>query len=662
MAAWSPGPVDGVKVVKYENLRFQRFLGRGAFAEAHLAHCDNPNVNNPVVVKRLNQPVDAYAKNLFVKEAKLLSGLRHENIVRFYGICDGPFAIILEYLVFTFNPFWCQNTPAPVNTVDKFLQNISQLPIQDTRFDHVIPVIADDAAKGLCYLHNQGIAHRDIKPCNILISNQHYCYLNDSVERDRQKSARPVICKLADFGESRSQMIQTERANDPATNRGWRGTISFMAPEIFFPEGANDGNKRSLQDLKMIDIWAIGLVFYCLVNPGVIYPYARDAIGVDDLFNIHRERRHPSADPSYEPRRATVWSNVQKAYQACTKHDPSKRSTASQVLGILQDERQPERSALVGHASTPRTTAQWYNGPEGETTLKYVFSELKTIADNNVVDMIRNKDTRNITMNFEHRGKECRIDFPFNFPTDKASLNLNGVESDKIGGDTVEIAVRSMISIFSSTDQPASVVQWYACEEGESHLKSVFDELKNIADGKVAMSRQRETQDVTMTIERHGQSWKVKFPANFPSSRATVIKNGAEQVSVGDNTVEGSARAIVDHIVAQWYNTSEGEAALKYVFDELTQISDNRIEMSRNRNSQNITLKLLCHGHQWQVKFPPDFPTSNATVVHRDNNCESVGGENLEVAVKAIRHHISSSSRNQRAGTISRRTMKCFFQ
>lgn len=331
------------------------------------------------------------------------------------------------------------------------------------------------------------------------------------------------------------------------------------------------------------------------------------------------------------------------------------------VISLL-DKRQLERSALVGHESTPGTTAQWYDGPEGETTLKYVFTELKAIADNNAVDMIRNKHTRNISMNFVHRGKECRIDFPFSFPTDRASLNLNGVEGDKIGGDTVEIAVRSMISIFSSTDQPTSIAQWYACEEGETHLKSVFDEVKNIADGKVRMSRQRETQDVTMTIERHGQSWKVKFPANFPTSRATVIKNGAEQVSVGDNTVEGSARAIVDYIVAQWYNTSEGEAALKYVFDELTQISDNRIEMSRNRNSQNITLKLLCHGHQWQVKFPPDFPTSNATVVHRDNNCESVGGENLEVAVNAIRHHISSSSRNQRSGTISRRAMKCFSQ
>ena len=75
MAEWSLGAVDGVKVVKYENLRFQRLLGRGAFAEAHLAHCDNPNLNNPVVVKRLNQPVNDYAKNLFVKEAKLLSGL-----------------------------------------------------------------------------------------------------------------------------------------------------------------------------------------------------------------------------------------------------------------------------------------------------------------------------------------------------------------------------------------------------------------------------------------------------------------------------------------------------------------------------------------------------------------------------------------------------------
>lgn len=332
------------------------------------------------------------------------------------------------------------------------------------------------------------------------------------------------------------------------------------------------------------------------------------------------------------------------------------------VVILFLDEREPERSALVGHASTPVTTDQWYDGPVGGTALKYVFNELKAIANDNVVNMSRNKDTRNISMNFVHRGKECRIDFPFNFPTARASLNLNGVERDKIGGDTVENAVRSMISIFSATHQPTSIVQWYASGEGESHLKSVFDELKNIADGEVAMSRNIETQDVSITFERHGQSWTVKFPANFPRSRAIIVKNGAGEVSVGDSTVEGSTTAIVDHIVAQWYKTSEGEAALKYVLDELTQISDNEIEMSRNRSSQNITLKLVCHGHHWQVKFPPDFPNSNATVVHSDNNCVSVGGENLEVAVKAIRHHISSSSHNQRASIMSRKTVNCVSQ
>lgn len=325
--------VDGVEIVDYRKLRIQRQIGRGGFGEVHLAHYPNPNVTNPVVIKRINQPFDDKAKKLFLKEAKLLSAVCHENIVRMYGICDGPLVIILEYMVFDFKPFL--DRKIEVNTVDRFLSEISKLLASDDQFDLVIPVIAKDVTKGLAHLHNLEIAHRDLKPSNVLISNQHYCYLDDSRELQRQKAARPVICKLADFGESRSQMLQTERVNDPDTSHGWRGTIPFMAPEILLPEGLLQKQKLSLEDLKKVDIWALGLVFYCLVNPSVSYPYDREAENVQDLMMLHRQQRRPSSDPKYQFKHTTVWSHVQEAVQACTKYDPSDRSNASEVLVLL---------------------------------------------------------------------------------------------------------------------------------------------------------------------------------------------------------------------------------------------------------------------------------------------------------------------------------------
>ena len=51
--------------------------------------------------------------------------------------------------------------------------------------------------------------HRDLKPPNILVSNQHYCQLSDHVEIETISSKMPIVCKLTDFGESRSQDIHT---------------------------------------------------------------------------------------------------------------------------------------------------------------------------------------------------------------------------------------------------------------------------------------------------------------------------------------------------------------------------------------------------------------------------------------------------------------------
>lgn len=69
--------------------------------------------------------------------------------------------------------------------------------------------VASEISNGLEYLHSKGIVHRDLKARNILVSNLHYCNLASDEEKSKAFLERPVACKLADFGESRSHIIQT---------------------------------------------------------------------------------------------------------------------------------------------------------------------------------------------------------------------------------------------------------------------------------------------------------------------------------------------------------------------------------------------------------------------------------------------------------------------
>ena len=330
--------VKDVVTFDYNNLSDMVEIGRGSFAVVAAARY-NSMVSAPkeVVIKKMID-LEEEEKDLFLKEVKLLHSLKHPNIVTFHGMCISPPAIMLEYMYFDFSLFTDRHHK--VHSLKEFLFELSGG--DPNEFAHVMPVIANDVAKGLGFLHENGVVHRDLKPANVLVSNHHYRDLVDFRSIEEAWSTVPVICKLTDFGEARSQLINTRNFKVTATNNVNRGTPAFMAPELLLSEKEQQIT-MSLTQLKKVDIWALGLLYFCVVNPGLssayTYEFQKEGIVPGNHMRhvkcMMRGKQLPSTVPEYEPFQSTTWRNIVAAIERCLSFQSEQRPTASDVLDIL---------------------------------------------------------------------------------------------------------------------------------------------------------------------------------------------------------------------------------------------------------------------------------------------------------------------------------------
>ncbi|CAG2220270.1 unnamed protein product [Mytilus edulis] len=253
---------DGLPLCKPSDVKRLKTIGRGSYG--HISLCQMQGKD--YVLKELIVD-DADSKKLFLKEARVMNNLNHQNIVKFNSIYKeteiGNHGINMEYLAFNFEPFGQEFVAHSLRDLLKFIDNYDC-----EGFEHLHQFVATDVCSGLSYLHDNNIVHRDLKPENILVSNQHYC--KDNKDISTLWLNKPVVAKLTDFGESRAKLIQTATLVHTRTNNVFRGTPVFMASEIFF----HDGTKlRDLQDLKQMDIWSYSMILFTFLNPDLKYPY-----------------------------------------------------------------------------------------------------------------------------------------------------------------------------------------------------------------------------------------------------------------------------------------------------------------------------------------------------------------------------------------------------
>jgi serine/threonine-protein kinase len=235
-----PPPLEG-PLLDIPGYTIERKLGQGGMGVVYLGR--QQSTGERVAVKIVVPESAAYdrAMNFFLREARVLSQLKHPNIVRFreMGMHLGQAFFVMEY----------------VETVEWKGAVAKCTAAERIRIacDLVCQILG-----GLQYAHELGIVHRDLKPANLLL---HKDKMPAGRADARTLDARETLCaKLADFGLAKNY----ENAGlSGMTHEGQRlGTIPFMAPEQVV--SARDARPS-------VDIYSAGATLYNLVSGA--YPY-----------------------------------------------------------------------------------------------------------------------------------------------------------------------------------------------------------------------------------------------------------------------------------------------------------------------------------------------------------------------------------------------------
>lgn len=270
--------------IPYEELEIGDEIGKGAFGIIHKARYNTQEVAVKVMKNAEHEDVKQKAFSEFRREAHVMSGMRHPNLVNMLGFCVNPFALVMELL--------------PEGNLYKFLAARAQ---QDIGWPLRIK-LALDVALGLHYLHSATppFIHRDIKSPNVLLLSTNYL--------------SEVCAKIGDFGLSSRMYVpslQEKAVSRDVANPTW------LAPEIIREQEFNVAS----------DVYSYGIILWELLtrkHPYSEYPY-QFMFELEDIIKRGMRPTIPADAPA----------DYAALIRRCSADDPEERPTMFEVIKLL---------------------------------------------------------------------------------------------------------------------------------------------------------------------------------------------------------------------------------------------------------------------------------------------------------------------------------------
>jgi mitogen-activated protein kinase kinase kinase 11 len=289
----SKAPASKEWEINLYEVQFKKRIGQGAAGTTYLARWSGLDVAVKVA------SITEMGLDGWRKEVQALQKLHHPNIIRLLGSVYHPspltFCLVLEY---------CDGGDLSVALQKCTPRNF---------FFHV----ASSISKGMSYLHNKGIIHRDIKPGNILL--------------DGMVSSGNFSVKITDFG------VATESNNGGDQDQtAETGTYRWMPPEVIRHETYS----------QTADVYSSAILFWQLLSRES--PFANMSQIEAAAAVAMNDARPPF--PSGVP------DSIQSFIENCWTRDPDRRPSFDRIRddldaisNSLTEEEQRWMECPIGH-------------------------------------------------------------------------------------------------------------------------------------------------------------------------------------------------------------------------------------------------------------------------------------------------------------------------